>query len=86
VWMQSIVVPPWSRAAGKTLGEISPAQTHGVQIAGVNHDGIRILNPTAQEKLRPDDEVLVLGTPVLIREFKLWLREQPEEARGTRAD
>jgi CPA2 family monovalent cation:H+ antiporter-2 len=86
VWMQSVVVPAWSRAAGRTLGEISPAQRHGVQIAGVNHQGIRTLNPSAQEKLLPDDEVLVLGTPVLIREFKLWLREQPEEVREPLAD
>ena len=72
------VLPPWSRAAGKTLGQLSPAQNHGVQVAGVHREGLRILNPSAAEMLLSGDEILVLGTPVQIREFKSWLREQLE--------
>jgi CPA2 family monovalent cation:H+ antiporter-2 len=49
-----------------------------VQIAGVHRGGMRILNPSAQERLRAGDEVLMLGTPVQIREFQRWLREHPE--------
>lgn len=82
VWMQSVIVPRWSRAVGHTLAELSPAQKHGVQIAGVNHDGERVLNPSAQETLGADDELLVLGTPVQIREFKLWLQETVDESGG----
>jgi monovalent cation:H+ antiporter-2, CPA2 family len=82
VWMQSVMVPAWSRAVGHTLAELSPAQKHGVQIAGVNHDGQRVLNPSAQEILGANDELLVLGTPVQIRDFKLWLQEQGDEASG----
>ncbi|MEO7415406.1 MAG: cation:proton antiporter [Opitutaceae bacterium] len=80
VWMQSLMVPGWSRAAGHTLGELSPAQKHGVQIAGVNHGGQRVLNPSAHETILANDELLVLGTPVQIREFKLWLEEQAEDS------
>ena len=55
----------------------------GVQIAGVNHrEGGRVLNPSAQEMLGADDELLVLGTPVQIRDFKLWLQEQLDESAG----
>ncbi len=79
VRMEAIVVPTWSRASGKSLGELSPAQNHGVQIAGVRRGGLRILNPAAQEILRSSDEILVLGTPVDIAEFNLWLRERPTE-------
>lgn len=79
VRMEALVLPAWSRAAGRTLGELSPAQRHGVQIAGVHRGGLRILNPTAAETLRAGDEVLVLGTPVQIAEFKDWLRERPDE-------
>ncbi len=79
VRMEAVILPGWSRAAGKTLGELSPAQNHGVQIAGVHRGGLRILNPTAQERLRTGDEILVLGTPVQIVDFKAWLRENPEE-------
>lgn len=86
VRMEAIVVPAWSRAAGKTLGELSPAQNHGVQIAGVRRGGLRILNPAAQEMLRGSDEILVLGTPVDIAEFTAWLRERPDETGDVKAD
>jgi len=75
VLMESVTVPAGSPAAGRTLGELSPARVHGVQIAGVNRRGLRILNPSAEEYLQVGDEVLVLGTPGQIREFKAWLQE-----------
>jgi monovalent cation:H+ antiporter-2, CPA2 family len=80
VRMEAVVVPAWSPATDKTLGVLSPAQNHGVQIAGIHRGGLRILNPGAQETLRAGDEILVLGTPVQISEFKSWLRERPEQA------
>ena len=80
VRMEAVRVPRWSRAAGRTLGELSPAQNHGVQIAGVNRGGVRILNPSAQETLRDGDEVLALGAPVHIAAFKEWLRDQADES------
>lgn len=86
VRMESVVVPAWSRAAGKTLGELSPARNHGVQVAGVHRGGLRILNPSAQEMLRGNDEILVLGTPVQNGEFKAWLRERPSENGDVKAD
>ena len=86
VRMEAVVIPAWSRAAGKSLGELSLAQQHGVQVAGVRRGGLRILNPGAQEKLRGDDEILVLGTPAQIAEFKAWIRERPEEVGKVDAD
>lgn len=80
VRMEALPVPAWSRAARKTLIELSPAQNHGVQIAGISRAGRRILNPSGQEMIEPDDEVLALGTPVQIRDFKAWLVEQPDVA------
>jgi CPA2 family monovalent cation:H+ antiporter-2 len=77
--MEAVTIPAWSRAAGKTLGELSPAREFGVQIAGVHRGGLRILNPNAQEKLRSGDEILVLGTPAQISEFKSWARERAGE-------
>src|SRR5476649_897899 len=66
VLMESITVPEGSRAVGHSLAELAPARVHGVQIAGVNHRGIRVLNPTAEERLQVNDEVLVLGAPAQI--------------------
>jgi CPA2 family monovalent cation:H+ antiporter-2 len=75
VRMDAVNVPEWSRASGHTLSEISPAKNHGVQIAGIHRGGARILNPDGHEALRPGDELLVLGTPAQIREFRGWLLE-----------
>ena len=79
VRMETLELPAWSRANGRSLGELSPAQKHGVQIAGINRLGMRTLNPTAQERLRAGDELLLLGTPVQIRACKEWMRERPGE-------
>ncbi len=80
VSMEVIGVPAWSRAVEKSLGDLSPAQNFGVQIAGIHRGGLRILNPSAQEIVRAGDELLVLGTPADNAEFKTWLRENPAES------
>jgi CPA2 family monovalent cation:H+ antiporter-2 len=77
VRMDALEVPEWSVASRRSIGEISPAQNHGVQIAGIRRGGGRILNPGAVEVLMPGDELLVLGTPGQIREFRGWLTENP---------
>lgn len=79
VSMEAMVVPAWSRAVGRSLGELSVSQQHGVQVAGIHRGGMRILNPSAHEVLGAGDEVLVLGTPAQNAEFKSWLRERPME-------
>ena len=45
--MEAIDVPDWSSASGRTIGEISPAQNHRVQIAGIRRGEGRMLNPGA---------------------------------------
>jgi CPA2 family monovalent cation:H+ antiporter-2 len=73
VRMDSIHVPLESGAGGKSLADLSPAQSFGVQIAGINRTGVRILNPGAGEVLRAGDEILVLGTQDQIRGFRGWI-------------
>jgi CPA2 family monovalent cation:H+ antiporter-2 len=77
--MDAIEVPEWSSASGRTLGDISPAKNHGVQIAGIRRGAGRILNPNANEALQAGDELLVLGTPNQIRDFRGWLTENPAD-------
>jgi CPA2 family monovalent cation:H+ antiporter-2 len=77
VRMESLTVPAGSGAAGRSLAEISAARKHGVQIAGIQRDAARILNPGASEVLRPGDELLALGAPDQIRDFRAWLTEKP---------
>jgi CPA2 family monovalent cation:H+ antiporter-2 len=79
VQMQAIAVPGWSRAVDRSLGDLALARTVGMQIAGIHRSGLRFLNPSADAHLRAGDEVLALGTPEQIREFRAWLRERPED-------
>jgi CPA2 family monovalent cation:H+ antiporter-2 len=78
VRMEVVVLPAGCRAVGRTLGELSPGQNHGVQVAGLHRGGQRRLNPGAHETLQQGDEILVLGPPVHITEFKAWLAEPVE--------
>jgi CPA2 family monovalent cation:H+ antiporter-2 len=78
VQMEAVGVPDWSPACGQNLGQIAPASTFGIQIAGVNRNGLRILNPNSEQSLQAGDQLLALGTATQIHEFKLWLRERPE--------
>ena len=80
VLMESIKIPPRGPATGRTLVELSLARTHGVQIAGVNHRGMRVLNPSADERLHAGDEVLALGTPAQIEAFRAWLKDAGQSA------
>jgi CPA2 family monovalent cation:H+ antiporter-2 len=79
VRMESLALAPACRAIGRTLAELSPARAHGVQIAGIHRGGVRILNPGAGEVLCANDELLALGPPQEIREFRLWLAESGPE-------
>jgi CPA2 family monovalent cation:H+ antiporter-2 len=79
VQMQALVVPAWSRAIGKSLGTLALAQVFGVQVAGINRHGVRVLNPSAEEVLGGGDSLLVLGSQEQIRSFNEWLRDQPDE-------
>jgi CPA2 family monovalent cation:H+ antiporter-2 len=53
-----------------------------VQLAGIRRGPMRILNPRADERLQVGDELLALGTPVKLREFKVWVRATGEQAAG----
>lgn len=74
--MELIEIPPNSRVAGTSLLDLSPAQTHQIQIAGILRGGVRMLTPKADEILRAGDAVLALGTPERLREFESWIREE----------
>ncbi|HYC70609.1 MAG TPA: cation:proton antiporter [Opitutaceae bacterium] len=75
VRMDLVELPVGSRLAGWTLAEAAPMRKTGVQVAGINRGGLRILGPAGEEKLLALDQVLVLGSPDQIRAFKEWARE-----------
>ncbi len=75
VGLETVTLPPRSRATGATLMEIAPSAKHGVQVTGIRRGPMRILNPAANECLCVGDELLVLGAPDRLRAFKVWARE-----------
>jgi len=79
VQMRALIIPESSRATGRSLGDLALARTFGVQIVGVNHGGNRVLNPSASETLGAGDEILALGSPVQLREFREWLDDRPDD-------
>jgi CPA2 family monovalent cation:H+ antiporter-2 len=80
VRVETMKVPVWSQAAGRTLAEVDPTKNLGVQMAGIRRGGVRILSPGADERLQAGDEVLVLGAPEQLRNFKIWLQAEPEDS------
>jgi CPA2 family monovalent cation:H+ antiporter-2 len=82
VRMESVVVPPTSEAVNQSLKALSPTQRHGVQIAGIHRGNTRTLSPAGDEVILAGDELLVLGLPEKIHEFREWLERQPGDAVG----
>jgi CPA2 family monovalent cation:H+ antiporter-2 len=76
VRMETMVVPDWSRAKGRDLKTLSPTQAFHVQIAGIRRGTTRLLSPAGEEVIGVGDELLVLGMPDHIRNFRDWLEER----------
>ncbi len=74
--MEVLSVPPRGVACGATLKELAPAQRHNVQVVGVRRGGERLLGDQADEPLQPGDQLLVLGTPAQLEEFKTYLMQE----------
>ena len=74
VRMESVDLPPDSNLHERTLADIALGRAFGLQVAGINRGGRRILNPLGEEKLYGGDSVLVLGSPDQIAAFKATVR------------
>ena len=73
VRMEAVTLPAGSELEGRSLAELALSRTYGLQVAGINRSGVRILNPRGDEKLFAGDDVLVLGSPDQIAAFKAGL-------------
>lgn len=70
--LETFLVPsgPWNE---RTLAELKLAQLTGVRVVGIQRGDSRIIAPSGQERLQPDDNVLVAGTLDEIGNFRRWL-------------
>ncbi|MBL9214070.1 MAG: cation:proton antiporter [Opitutaceae bacterium] len=81
VRMESVELPLGTLLHGRTLSELALSRNYGLQVAGINRGGARILNPGGDVKLFTGDKVLVLGSPDQIATFKAGIRG-PEAPAG----
>ena len=75
VRMEMFTLPEESWLCSRSLAESAPTRHTGVQVAGINRGGRRILNPSGDERFVARDDVLLLGTPDQIKAFKAWAGE-----------
>ncbi len=80
VRMEALDLPAGCELFGRTLVELALGAAYGVQIAGINRSGLRMLNPGGTEKLLAGDSVLLLGSPDQIAAFKAGLQGKVEGA------
>ncbi len=60
--MEMLTVAPASPAAGKLISELELRSKTGASIVAIERDGDNIINPDANEELRPGDRLFLLGT------------------------
>jgi CPA2 family monovalent cation:H+ antiporter-2 len=60
---ETFIVPPDSRAAGKTIGGLKLRTNTGVSVIAIIHDGNTEINPGPETKIELDDVLVLLGTP-----------------------
>ena len=70
VRMETVELPPGCGLHDRSLAELALGKAFGLQVAGINRAGFRILNPHGEQKLFTGDNVLVLGSPDQISAFK----------------
>jgi CPA2 family monovalent cation:H+ antiporter-2 len=77
--METVFVPVDSPLAGKPLIELDLIRKTGVQIGGIRRGKERNLTPSGRDQIQPEDELLVLGTHLQIKEFAALLAPPPME-------
>ncbi|MEW6305461.1 MAG: cation:proton antiporter [Verrucomicrobiota bacterium] len=68
-----VLVPHDCPKAGQPLAGLDLIRQVGVQLAGIQRGGRRMLNPAGTDCIEAGDELLVLGTPKQIQDFREWL-------------
>ncbi|MHB8988407.1 MAG: cation:proton antiporter domain-containing protein [Desulfobulbia bacterium] len=61
---------------GRSLAELQIQQQTGVLVVGIDRAGHKVINPAGRERLTEEAELLVLGTPERIRQFRRLLEHE----------
>ena len=60
---ETFIIPPYSPAAGHTIGELKLRTNTGVSVIAVIHAGNTEINPGPETSINVDDVLVLLGTP-----------------------
>ena len=76
--LEAVTVPSNSPRSGRSLADLDPIRQVGVQVAGIQRGDRRTLTPSGTQRILANDELLVLGTPRQIKDFREWLNPPPQ--------
>ena len=68
--LTSVVVCPYSRYIGKSLGELSFRQEFGVNVVAIVRGDLKIYIPKSSERIYPQDKLAVVGTDGQLQKFR----------------
>ena len=80
--LTSVLVSPYSRHIGKSLGEISFRQKFGVNVVAIVRGDLKIYIPKSSERIYPQDKLAVVGTDQQLQKFRDEI-ESPQGVPGT---
>ena len=80
--LTSVLVSPYSRYIGKSLGELSFRQEFGVNVVALVRGDLKIYIPKSSERIYPQDKLAVVGTDGQLQKFRDEI-ESPQGVPGT---
>lgn len=80
--LTSVLVSPYSRHIGKSLGELSFRQKFGVNVVVIVRGDLKIYIPKSSERIYPQDKLAVVGTDQQLQKFRDEI-ESPQGVPGT---
>ena len=80
--LTSILVSPYSRYIGKSLGELSFRRDFGVNVVAIVRGDLKIYIPKSSERIYPQDKLAVVGTDGQLQKFRDEI-ESPQGAPDT---
>jgi len=72
--LETVEVSPDAPAAGKLIRDLHIRGRTGASVVGIERGGESIVNPGPDEAIRPEDRVLLLGTPEQLQAARPLLR------------
>lgn len=71
--LDQVVVPGFSRYVGRPLGDLDLTRRLGIQVVGIQRDGLARAVAGKHDVLLPGDRLLVLGRQQQISDMVFWL-------------